>query len=169
MYRNLALCLLCSTLAAGCPTDDSTAMGLDWNDNTAQFKTSQRVAYVGFTMKWGGHRPMQKYLVVQSVIPQFGNTPLNSFTGTHIAFNNFGDLNPLNWSRRNQVLTLLGLGTALWITDNIRGSHTGRYTAPVSDDEEEEDDEEDSYEGSDFPEHCSDGHGSDGEFNKHCF
>jgi len=168
MYRNLALCLLCSTLAAGCPTDDSTAMGLDWNDNTAQFKTSQRVAYIGFTMKWGGHRPMQKYLVVQSVMPQFNNTPLSALTGTHIPFNNFGDLNPLGWSRRNQVLTLLGIGTTIWIIENNSHGHGSHYGV-ATEDEEEEDDEEDSDEDSDFPEHCYDGNGSDGEYNKFCF
>lgn len=164
-----ALCFCLSAGHAHAASFNADALAWGGGSNIQFTKAKQHAVSVNFVFKWGGHRGgIQKYMVTRTVMPQFGNTGFNAMTGTVIPFNAISDFDPRNWTRRTQVLTLLGIGTALWITDNIRGSHTGRYTAAVSDDDE--DSEEDSDEDSDsFPDHCTDGYGSDGEYNKFCY
>ena len=158
---SVAMCLLAGLAFAG-PLDDGV-----------QLTKAKRGAYVGFTVKWGGDRPPQKYLVMRSFLPTPGGSPVTALTGTIIPFNAVGDLNPLGWSRRNQVLALLGLGATIWVIENNSHGHSGNHAALVVDDDENEDDEGDDSDDSDdsdsyFPRHCFDGHGKDGFFNKHC-
>ncbi len=126
---------------------------------------AQRGAYVGFTIKWGGPGPVQKFLDIRSIMPRFG-APMSAVTASSIRLNAIGDLNPFGWTRRTQLLTALGMGAAIWAYSNVDHSGHHRPVLAISESEDEceygcEDEEEDSDEDSDF-DHCTDGHGQDG-------
>lgn len=144
-------------------------------DDAAHFTKQQRGAYLGLEFRWGGDRPVEKFLVIRGVVPRAGGAPFTAATGTRIQLSALSDLNPANWSRRNQILAVAGLGVAWWsITaehrhSRTRGDSLPAALAPVDEPEPEPEPDDDSDSDSDGRrDHCTDGHGSDGEKNKHC-
>ncbi len=172
-FLGFAVMLILATLVILMMPVLACAGGLD----DAVHLTEQRGAYVGFEFRWGGDR-VQKFLHISGAVPRAGGAPLTAATGTRIQLSALSDLNPANWSRRDQILAVAGLGVAWWaVTAEHRHSRTrgaALATALPGDDGPGDDpdpgpgvDDDDSDSGG-WHRHCTDGHGQDGEKNKHC-
>lgn len=162
---------LCLCLSAGhAHSAGFSGDALSWNSGT-QFTKAKSGAFVDIVVLWGGHRGIQKFMVMRGVVPRFSSAPVSFVTGTAIPLNAVGDFYPWNWSTSQQIGAVTALGLGIWaISNHNRTSHSRRgYTVPSDEGDEDSDfpvEEDDS----DFFEHCYNGNGYDGEYNEqHCF
>ncbi len=165
-FLGFAVMLILATLVILMVPVSACAGGLD----DAVHLTKQRGAYLGLEFRWGGDR-VQKFLHVSGTVPRAGGVPFIAATGARIQLSALSDLNPTNWSRRDQILAVAGLGVAWWaVTAEHRHSRTrGAVLATVlPGGDEPGDDDSDSDSGGGWHRHCTDGRGRDGEKNRHC-
>ncbi|MEE8537444.1 MAG: hypothetical protein V3S71_05505 [Acidobacteriota bacterium] len=111
-------------------------------------------AHVGFEMRWGADRPLQKVVQLRSVLPSHG-LPVSAVPSTDIPVDKWSDLNPFNWSRRKQLYVVAGLAaggaTYYFLKAEHRRSHDKGHGANGNKNFFEEYDED----------HCYDGNGED--------
>lgn len=136
----------------------------------AEFTGAQRGAYIGIKIKFGAGK-VQKSLLVSTVLPRVSSAPFSTRLASFIPFDKVSDLYPWNWSRVTQVgfgvVTVLGVGAVI---NHNRTSSRRYYGAFTTDDDllGDEDDLPGNEEETGNHDHCTDGHGQDGEQNPHC-
>lgn len=111
----LAICVLAMPLSADA--------GADALDNWMYLTEKPSGATIGFEFRWGGNRPVEKYLYIRGVVPRMDGMHFTAETGTYIQFYSVSGLSPFKWSRRDQMLAVIGLGIA-YLAVSRQDSHS---------------------------------------------
>ncbi len=113
----LAICLLAMPFSA--------SAGADALNNWIYLTEKPSGAYIGFEFRWGGKRPVEKYLHIRGVVPRMDGMPFTAEAGTYIQFYSVLGLNPFKWSHKDQMRAVAGLGIA-YLAVSTQDSHSRR-------------------------------------------
>jgi len=122
----LAICLLAMPFSA--------RAGADALVNWMYLTEKPSGAYIGFEFRWGGKRPVEKYLHIRGVVPRMDGMPFTAEAGTYIQFYSVLGLNPFKWSHKDQMQAVASLGIA-YLAVSTQDSNSRRQVpaAPAED------------------------------------